>query len=397
MVLHRGIVNMTDDSYVKLQIIVFALVSASFTNIYITQPVLPVLQNEFSADMVRVSLSVSAVILGIALSNLPFGFLADRLPIHPIILIGGVFVAIGGLICVVTTDLRVLIGARFLQGIFIPSLTTCLAAYLAKTLPLERLNVVMGSYVSATVLGGLGGRLLGGWIHPPLHWRYAFVSASVLILAATIVAFFGLPRTPVDTSRQRDSIGFSELIKRWELLRIYFCATGSFAVFSSVFNYLPFRLTGPPFNLSTELTTLLYLVYIVGIFMGPVAGEISNRLGAGNTLLGSVGVLAASLALILLPSIIMIIIGLLGICAGFFSIHASAVGALNRKLTSGQGRANALYVLFYYMGGWFGITLSGFVYKHGGWNAMVCACAILLIMPVITGIGERRVIRTTTC
>jgi YNFM family putative membrane transporter len=93
----------------------------------------------------------------------------------------------------------------------------------------------------------------------------------------------------------------------------------------------------------------------------------------------------------------MIIIGLLGICAGFFSIHASAVGALNRKLTSGQGRANALYVLFYYMGGWFGITLSGFVYKHGGWNAMVCACAFLLIIPVITGIGERRVIRTTTC
>jgi YNFM family putative membrane transporter len=387
---------MTDDSYVKLQIIVFALVSASFTNIYITQPVLPVLQKEFSADMVRVSFSVSAVILGIALSNLPFGFLADRLPIHPIILTGGVFVAVGGLICVVTTDLWVLIGARFLQGIFIPSLTTCLAAYLAKTLPIERLNVVMGSYVSATVLGGLGGRLLGGWIHPPLHWRYAFVSASVLILTATIIAFFGLPRTSVNTAQQRDSIGFSELMKRWELLRIYFCATGSFAVFSSVFNYLPFRLTGPPFNFSTELTTLLYLVYIVGIFMGPVAGEISNRLGTGNTLLGSVGVLAVSLALILLPSIIMIITGLLGICAGFFSIHAAAVGALNRKLTSGQGRANALYVLFYYMGGWFGITLSGFVYKHGGWNAMVCVCAFLLIMPVITGIGERRVIRTTT-
>ena len=386
---------MTDDSYVKLQLIVFALVSASFTNIYITQPVLPVLQKEFSADMVRVSFSVSAVILGIALSNLPFGFLADRLPIHPIILTGGVFVAVGGLICAITTDLWVLIGARFLQGIFIPSLTTCLAAYLAKTLPIERLNVVMGSYVSATVLGGLGGRLLGGWIHPPLHWRYAFVSASVLILTATIIAFFGLPRTSVNTAQQRNSVGFSELMKRWELLRIYFCATGSFAVFSSVFNYLPFRLTGPPFNFSTELTTLLYLVYIVGIFMGPVAGEISNRLGTGDTLLGSVGILAASLALILLPSVIMIITGLLGICAGFFSIHAAAVGALNRKLTSGHGRANALYVLFYYMGGWFGITLSGFVYKHGGWNSMVCVCAFLLIIPVITGIGERRVIRTT--
>ena len=35
-----------------------------------------------------------------------------------------------------------------------PALTTCLAAYLSANLPLERLNVVMGSYVSATVAGG---------------------------------------------------------------------------------------------------------------------------------------------------------------------------------------------------------------------------------------------------
>jgi YNFM family putative membrane transporter len=32
-----------------------------------------------------------------------------------------------------------------------------------------RLNVAMGAYVSATVVGGLGGRLLGGYLHPPLH------------------------------------------------------------------------------------------------------------------------------------------------------------------------------------------------------------------------------------
>ena len=162
---------MADHPYFRLQFVVFALVSASFTNIYITQPVLPVLKSEFSADMVLVSFTVSAVILGIAISNLPFGFLADRLPIHPIIFTGGVLVAFGGLVCAASNDFWVLIGARFFQGIFIPALTTCLAAYLAKTLPTERLNVVMGSYVSATVLGGLGGLLLGGWIHPPLHWR----------------------------------------------------------------------------------------------------------------------------------------------------------------------------------------------------------------------------------
>ena len=72
---------MSEYNYFRLQIIIFALVSASFTNIYITQPVLPVLQSEFSANAVVVSFSVSAVILGIALANLPFGFLADRISI----------------------------------------------------------------------------------------------------------------------------------------------------------------------------------------------------------------------------------------------------------------------------------------------------------------------------
>lgn len=381
---------MADTSYFRLQFIVFALVAAAFTNIYITQPVLPVLQNEFAADMVLVSFSVSAVILGIAISNLPFGFLADRLPIHPIILTGGILVALGGLVCAVTKDLWVLIAARFLQGLFIPALTTCLAAYLARVLPAARLNVVMGSYVSATVLGGLGGRLLGGWIHPPLHWRHAFVSASILILIATFTAFRWLPRTSIENKRQHITISYWELLKRWELLLIYFCATGSFLIFSSVFNYLPFRMTSPPFGYSTEQTTLLYLVYIVGIFMGPTAGRASNRLGTGNTLLGGVAVLGVSLMLILLPSITAVVLALLGVCAGFFSIHAAAVGSLNRKLSSGQGRANALYVLFYYMGGWLGITLSGFAYKQGGWSAVIYICLLFLVIPLSTGIAERK-------
>jgi len=381
---------MADYSYFRLQFIVFALVSTSFTNIYVTQPVLPVLQSEFSADMVLVSFSVSAVILGIAISNLPFGFLADRFPIHPIIFTGGVLVAFGGLVCAVTKDLWVLIGARFLQGIFIPALTTCLAAYLAKTLPVARINVVMGSYVSATVLGGLCGRLLGGWIHPPLHWRYAFVSTSALTLMATFIAVRGLPRASIETGQQHYSIGFLELIKRWDLLRIYLCATGSFAIFSSVFNYLPYRLTARPFGLSTEMTTLLYLVYVVGIFIGPTVGQISNRFGSGNTLLVGSAVLGGALSLILLPSITAVILGLLGTCAGFFTIHAAAVGSLNRKLSSGQGRANALYVMFYYMGGWLGITGSGFVYKQGGWSALIYISILLLIIPLSVGIGERK-------
>ena len=184
-------------SYFRLQLTVFALVAASFTNIYITQPLLPVLQAEFATSMVLISTSVSAVIFGIVLTNLPFGALADRVRIQPIILGGGVMVALGGVICALTDNLGVFIGARLMQGLFIPALTTCLAAYLAKTLPLDRLNVVMGSYVSATVCGGLGGRLLGGWVDRFFNWRYALLVAAGLILITVITALLNLPREAV--------------------------------------------------------------------------------------------------------------------------------------------------------------------------------------------------------
>jgi len=137
------------------------------------------------------------------------------------------------------------------------------------------------------------------------------------------------------------------------------------------------------------MITLLYLVYVMGIFMGPLAGRLANNFGSGNTLLMGTLIIAASLALSLAPTIPSIVIALMGICAGFFTIHAAAVGSLNRRLKSGQGRANALYVLFYYVGGWMGITLSGIAYTRYDWSGVIGLCALLLVFPLYCGFAER--------
>lgn len=375
----------------KLQAAVFALVSAAFTNIYITQPILPVLQAEFRVSPVQVSITVSIVILGIVLSNLFFGSLADRMAIRPIILTGGICVAGFGFLAAGTHDFRVLVGARLCQGLFIPALTTSLAAWLAKTLPGERLSIVMGSYVSATVLGGLGGRLLGGWIHPPLHWRYAFVSASVLILITTAIAFLILPRQPRQDQKPGETPqSFLSLLRRKELLMVFACGAGGLLMFSPVFNFLPYRLAGPPFNFSTEMITLIYLVYVLGIFLGPMAGRMSNQFGGGNTMIAGTLIMGLSLCLLLIPATPAVITGLLGVCAGFFTIHATAVGLLNNKLSGSQGKANALYVLFYYCGGWLGITGAGFAFQHSGWTGVVGFVMCFLVVPFATGIYEKR-------
>ncbi len=365
---------------------VFFLVASGFTNIYLVQPVLPVLQSEFGVGETAASFAVSAVILGIALANLPFGRLVDRHPVQPLILAGGGVVAGCSLLCAIAPSLEILIGLRFLQGLFLPALTTCIAADLARRLPPERLNVILGSYVAATVVGGLGGRLIGGWIHPLLHWRWGFGVCAWLTALATLLALRVLPR---ESGRGRNEPGMgpaiSALLRRPGLQRPIAAGFGAFFVFSALFNYLPFYLAAEPFRASTGRITSLYLVYLLGVLIAPLSGRISNRFGNGVTMAVGALVLGGSLALTLVPFYTAVILGLCGACLGFFSVHAAAVGALNRRLEAGRGRANALYVLGYYLGGTAGITLCGQAYQRAGWGG-VCAVGAGMAL-VIFGLG----------
>ncbi len=375
---------------IGLQLLIFSLVAANFTMIYLPQPVLPVIRSEFGVTASRASLLVSAVIFGMALSNLPFGVLADRSPVRPLVIAGGTVIAACGLFCAATKSLWLMVAARFVQGLFVPSLTTCLVVYLVRNLPPERLNVVTGSYVAATVTGGLGGRLLGGLIHVPAHWRYAFVTSSALLLCATVAAAAGLPGEEGRREPGERPPGFRALLSDPRSLRSYLVAFGGYFVFSSIFNYLPFYLAGPPFEASVHVITLMYLSYGVGIFAGPLSGRMSNRIGNGATMVLGSMLFAAAIGATFIPSLPVVAASLPLVCGGFFSIHAAAAGSLNRSLGSGRGRANSLYVLFYYLGGSLGITAGGHAYQRFGWRGVAGLGILVLALPFAVGIREDR-------
>jgi YNFM family putative membrane transporter len=186
------------------------------------------------------------------------------------------------------------------------------------------------------------------------------------------------------------SIGESIIGSNRSPVNRYRWSAAAFLIFSPVFNFLPYRLTDPPFQFRTEVVTLIYLVYVMGIFMGPLAGRFSNRYGGGNSLVFGTCILGVSLLLLLIPSVAAIIFGLLGVCAGFFTIHAVAVGLLNQKLSSNHGKANGLYALFYYAGGWAGITGAGFAFERFGWPGVVGFAVCFTSVPLMAGFREKR-------
>ena len=144
----------------------FPLVASAFTVVYITQPVLPILEPEFAVRRAhRVLFGLGRHLRhragesAIWRAGRPLSDKTDYFDRRKRYRNG-------------QSDLRSDASLRtphrssLYSRSIIPSHTTCIAAYLARNLPAARLNVVMGSYVAATVAGGLGGRLLGGWIHP---------------------------------------------------------------------------------------------------------------------------------------------------------------------------------------------------------------------------------------
>jgi len=153
---------------------------------------------------------------------------------------------------------------------------------------------------------------------------------------------------------------------------------------------MPFYLHGAPFHWSTRAVTLLYLSYIMGIIVGPLAGKLSNRVGNGAAMVLGALIFGGGLAVTLIPRGWAMALALALICTGFFTLHASAAGALNRKLNAGRGRANAFYVLFYYLGGAAGITLSGHAYALRGWHGVVTLAGVALLVPLSTGAMELR-------
>jgi MFS transporter, YNFM family, putative membrane transport protein len=139
-----------------------------------------------------------------------------------------------------------------------------------------------------------------------------------------------------------------------------------------------------------QVITWLYLAYIVGIVIGPLAGALSNRVGNGAAMMGGALVFALALLLTLIQSLAVIAVALLMVCAGFFTIHSAAAGSLNRRLTGSRGQANSLYILFYYLGGAGGITLTGWAYSLAAWPGVVALGLLVLGAPLAAGFRDHR-------
>jgi len=353
--------------------VAFAGLSA-FLGLYATQPIMPLLSEQFHVGKPVVGMTLTATTLGVALAAPLVGSVADRLGRKRVIVGSASLLALATLLDATATGLPSLIFWRFLQGVFTPGVFAVTVAYVQEEWAGQGSGRTMALYVAGTVVGGFTGRIATGLLASRWDWHGAFVILGLLGAGAALVLQAWLPpeRRFVRQGGGRPfRAGLAAHLRNPKLLATFAAGFGVLFSLVATFTYVTFHLAAPPFRLGPLALGCLFFTYLIGAAVTPPCGRAIDRIGHRATHALAMAVGAAGMLLTLVPNLAMVVAGLTLCCSGAFVAQAAATSYIG--LATGQGRALAvgLYVTCYYIGGSVGAELPGWLWHLGGWPACV--------------------------
>jgi predicted MFS family arabinose efflux permease len=350
----------------------------------------------FHASKTGVGLTVSAATLGVAVSAPVLGALTERLARKRVIVASLFGVAIPTLLAATSTSLAQLVFWRFLQGIMVPGIIAVVVVYIGEEWPPDRVALIMSFYVSGTALGGFLGRISCGILADRFNWRVSFLALGLASLAGAAAVAAWLPHGRRRTQIQAQSPAqipttpaaflhqVQALFRIRRLLATF--AVGFNVLFSlvSVFTWITFHLSAPPFSLSITALSSLFFVYLIGLVVTPAAGFLISRVGLRVGISGAICCSICGVLLTLAPSLPVVIAGLAMLSSGVFIAQTASQSHLRVAAPPGaRVTAAGLYFTCYYLGGTAAGVVPGIFWAMGKWPACVAFIVSMQIVALI--------------
>jgi MFS family permease len=356
----------------------------TFLNVYATQPLLPVLRQEFHGTEFQVSLTISAATLAVAIIGPLVGWAAEAIGRKRVIVPALFALIVPTALAATSGSLNQLIFWRFLQGICVPGVSVVMMAYLNEEWAGRRLGAAVTAYMSGTILGGFLGRLIAGITAEHMNWRMSFVFLGIITLLGAIGVWQWLPKAKnfSRTNLQHATEEALRHLRNPRLLANFVMGFMILFVLIGAFTYVNFYLAAPPFNLSPALLGGIFAVYLVGAIVTPLSGILLDRSGVIPTLILGLALSAVGLLLTLLPVLWAVLVGLALFSSGAFISQSAA--SIQTGALAGRSRSSAagLYVTAYYAGGSLGAMAPAWAWKHYRWPG----CIALLIVASVLGL-----------
>ena len=251
-------------------------------------PALPYLADQTGTALAAVSVLFVSRALGLILGALLSGRLYDRLPGHPILITGLIFITLAAVLTPLPTVLTLLIGITFLSGVGQSILNVggnTLLIWLHGGNVAQWMNGLHFFYG----LGSIFSPLLITWIITStgsLTWAFAAIAGIV------ILPLFYLLRLPSIAPQRADENGEGQQSAQWGLVLLialfFFCYAGSVQAYGGwIYTYaLEMDIAGP--QMAGLLTSAFWAIFTLGRLLGiPIAGRLRPQTILPGSLVGS--------------------------------------------------------------------------------------------------------------
>ncbi|WP_235927616.1 multidrug effflux MFS transporter [Sandarakinorhabdus rubra] len=181
-------------------------------------PALPAIARDYGVSAAAVQLTLSTFFVGMAVGQLFFGPLSDRIGRRPAILIGCAVYVVASLACALAPSIEALVIGRFFQA-----LGCCAAMVTCRAIVRDRYDHrdsarIFSLLMLVLAIAPLLAPTLGGWISIAAGWHAVFIAFIIVGVGVALAVGWRLEesRSEATAAKARDS---SILAAYWDLLK----------------------------------------------------------------------------------------------------------------------------------------------------------------------------------
>ncbi|NVK30582.1 MAG: multidrug effflux MFS transporter [Gammaproteobacteria bacterium] len=238
---------------------------------------------ELAVDYSSAQLVLTVFLLAMLLFQLPAGAWSDRFGRRPVMLLGLAGYALGGVLCVISQSLELLLIGRFIQGAGGAVCMSLPRTIVRDVYDRDRAASMIGYMTTAMMLAPMFGPALGGWLTDTFSWRWMYVAIVMVSLIVLGLCWKFLPETNPEQATGATKIGFwsasNELMHSGYFVGVLLTLCGSVGVYYTFLAGAPYvviELYGHPaaeYGLWFALTGIGYMSGNL------IAGRYAERLG----------------------------------------------------------------------------------------------------------------------
>jgi MFS family permease len=320
-----------------------------------------------------------------AITNIAMGTISDQIGRKPVIVVGSIVSALGGMVIASTNNFTSMLLGTALIGLGGGSTFVGIMVAMTEVIPTQ-IGLAMGLFQLAAYGGSTLGTSLAGYLAISLGLRQPFTALMIISTLGAITSFLFIPKTKgiqeIESIKPKKKIGITFYIEK--LWPLYFAGFSSKIMDSLMVSFLPLYLIGLQMDIG-RISTVMSAFTFSWALLQPLTGYASDRLGRKRIIVvgfaGSV-ISVVSFTLTANYTILVICSLLLGIEAAFF--YTPIVAMVSDIAPSElEGTLIGSYRFFRDMGYFVGPLLLGVIADNMGLTTAFYTTSLILIAAMI--------------